>query len=63
MKIITFNDVVNLGLTNKECYSFVEEALSIKSESLLPAKISIKPYSDVFYNTMPVLIPKIQRGG
>lgn len=64
MKIITFKQIKNLGISPLTCYRWVSEALSIKKEALLPPKISLKPdINGVFYNTMPALIPQIKRGG
>ncbi len=63
MKIITFNDIINSKISPELCYQWVEEALLTKENAMLPAKISLKPGEGMFYNTMPVLIPQIKRGG
>ncbi len=63
MKIIGFNDIVNLNIAPERCYEWVIEGLSLKSQSILPPKISLKPSEGIFYNTMPVLIPKTAWAG
>lgn len=59
MKIISFDEIRNLNISPKECYEWVEEVISNKREMLLPAKISLKPdIPNVFYNTMPCILPE-----
>ncbi|MBD5493227.1 MAG: ornithine cyclodeaminase [Lachnospiraceae bacterium] len=58
MKIISFDKIKNLQIQPLQCYEWVEEALLEKQNTLLPAKISLKPeINGVFYNTMPVILP------
>lgn len=59
MKIITHEDIKKLDIKNEECYSWLEEALSFKQECFLPAKCSIKPQKDIFFTSMPCLIPSL----
>lgn len=59
MKIISHEDILNLNVTNTECYEWVKEALSLKADSYLPSKCSIKPEGDTFYTSMPCLIPQL----
>ena len=59
MKIITHEDVKKLNISNEKCYLWLEEALSLKEESFLPAKCSIKPEKDIFFTSMPCLIPSL----
>ncbi len=63
MEVITFEDIKALNIDALSCLKWVEEGLSIKDKSMLPAKISLKPQEGVFYNTMPVLLPTEQIGG
>ncbi len=56
MKLITFEDIVNLNVSPKECYSWVADCLKKKNECILPPKISIKPTTGVFCNVMPSLV-------
>lgn len=59
MKIITHEDVKKLNISNEKCYLWLEEALSLKEESFLPAKCSIKPEKDIFFTSMLCLIPSL----
>lgn len=65
MKIVTFNDIKSLNISPRTCVEWIEEALAIKSNALLPKKISLSPPepSHVFYNTMPCILPQLNRGG
>ncbi len=65
MKIISFNDIKNIGISPLECVNWVNEALRMKGESLLPKKISLAPndFDHVFYNTMPCIFRHMNRGG
>lgn len=58
MKVITHDDIVNLQISPLKCYKWVSEILANKADVILPAKISMKPREDVFYNVMPSLLPK-----
>ena len=56
--IVGHNDVVNTGVTARQCLEWVEESFVMKYESVLPPKISIHPQGDDFFNTMPCLLPE-----
>ena len=56
MKVISFEKIVDLNIDPLLCYEWVEDALKNKKESLLPAKINLKPSDGVFYNTMPIIM-------
>ena len=58
VKIIRHQDVVNAGISPKQCIEWVEESFKMKYEATLPPKISIHPQGDDFFNTMPCLLPK-----
>lgn len=57
MKVITFEDIVNMNISPVLCYEWVEEILNRKKDCILPSKISIKPSDDSFCNVMPCMIP------
>lgn len=64
MKVISFDKIESLHISPRECCEWVADALAIKDQALLPGKISLKPeIKDVFYNTMPVIIPSLGWGG
>lgn len=63
MKILTHNDIINLGIKPIQCYEWACEMISKKNETTLPAKISMKPSEEVFYNIMPSLLPNYNVGG
>lgn len=64
MKIISFDQIRKLNISPMTCYEWVSEAIESKKDSLLPAKISLKPgIEGVFYNTMPVIIPSAKVSG
>lgn len=64
MKLISFNDILDLKISPSTCYEWVFEAISRKKDAILPPKISLKPEIDgVFYNTMPVIIPYLNVAG
>lgn len=56
MKIITHNNIVNLKLSPKVCYDWVEYMIAHKSSAVLPPKISLKPREGVFCNVMPSIV-------
>lgn len=65
MKIITFSEIKKLAISPKTCVQWVNEALQIKYDAMLPKKISLSPISleHVFYNTMPCIVQQMNRGG
>ena len=66
MKIISFDKIAGLGISPLQCYEWTTKAIKVKSATLLPAKISLKPDKPgVFYNTMPAILPSGEnwRGG
>lgn len=63
MKILTHKDILDLNINPIECYSWVSEMLQNKKNAILPAKISMKPTEEVFYNIMPSILPKDNVGG
>ncbi|MBQ9266496.1 MAG: ornithine cyclodeaminase [Bacilli bacterium] len=56
MKLITFEDIKKLNIPVDQYYNWTVEMIKNKSKSILPPKISIKPYEGVFCNVMPSFI-------
>lgn len=63
MKIIDFDTISTLHITPKQCYDWIYELFSIKYQTVLPEKISMKGNDNIFVNTMPCKIPAIGRYG
>ena len=61
MKIISFEDIKNLGITPQQCLQWTQETLEHKEEAMLPPKISLKPahLPGSFYNVMPTISPRL----
>ncbi|HPZ75214.1 MAG TPA: hypothetical protein PK723_05335 [Candidatus Pacearchaeota archaeon] len=57
MKLITFEDISRLNIPVKAYYEWTVEMIKNKADSILPPKISLKPYDGVFCNVMPSFIP------
>lgn len=56
MKIITHNDIIQLGISPEQCYQWTVDMIKNKNVTILPPKISMKPYAGVFWNVMPSII-------
>ncbi len=56
MKIINFKDIKSLSISPSKCYEWVEETIHNKNSTILPPKISMKPFDGVFCNVMPGII-------
>lgn len=63
MKIITEKEIAELNISPSECVDWVRESFLLKKEALLPAKISLHPQGNDFFNTMPVIVPSMKRYG
>lgn len=57
MKIISFEQINELGLDPAQSVEWVREAFLIKEHCQLPAKISLHPRGNDFFNTMPCMLP------
>lgn len=57
MKIISHKDICNLNISPATCVDWVKESFSLKGTAQLPAKISLHPQGNDFFNTMPCLLP------
>lgn len=58
MKLITQQEIMSLGISPKNCVQWVTESFMMKYDCILPHKNSLKPFGEVFYNTMPCYIPE-----
>lgn len=63
MKVLTHADIMKLNIDPIQCYQWVTDMLKNKENVILPAKISMKPIEDIFYNVMPSLLPQDNIGG
>jgi len=63
LRIISFEQIRRLNVSPEMTIDWVYEALALKDQSILPPKISIKFNDGCFFNTMPSLIPGMQRFG
>lgn len=63
MKLIGHDDILALNLNPADFPNWVDDALTHKEETHLPAKLSIHLPGDRFFNTMPVALPFLGVGG
>lgn len=61
MQIITEQQIFGLQISPEECVNWAREGFCMKPKAVVPPKISIHQPNDVFYNTMPCLMPSIGR--
>ena len=57
MKIISQEQIKKLNISPAKCVEWVKESFSLKEVAQLPAKISLHPQGNDFFNTMPCLLP------
>lgn len=57
MKIISQKQIRDLNISPAQCVEWVKESFSLKKTAQLPAKISLHPQGNDFFNTMPCLLP------
>ncbi len=57
MKIISQKQIRELNISPAQCVEWVKESFSLKETAWLPAKISLHPQGNDFFNTMPCLLP------
>jgi len=57
MKIISQEQIKGLNISPATCVEWVKESFSLKETAQLPAKISLHPQGNDFFNTMPCLLP------
>ena len=58
MKIISQQQIRELHIAPAQCVEWVKESFSLKEKAQLPAKISLHPQGNDFFNTMPCLLPE-----
>lgn len=58
MKIISQQQIRELHIVPAQCVEWVKESFSLKEKAQLPAKISLHPQGNDFFNTMPCLLPE-----
>ena len=63
MLFISHKDIVELNLDPLKCYEWVDYVLQHKSDTILPAKLSLKPSLGVFYNVMPSMLLDLNVAG
>lgn len=63
MYYLSHEQIENMGVAPATCVSWVETALRVKEQSLLPPKVSISLDHNVFYNTMPCYLAGPSRFG
>lgn len=57
MKIISQQQIRELEISPARCVEWVRESFALKEQAQLPAKISLHPQGNDFFNTMPCLLP------
>lgn len=58
MKIISQQQIRSLNISPALCVEWVKESFALKERAQLPAKISLHPQGNDFFNTMPCLLPE-----
>lgn len=58
MKIISQEQIKKLNISPVTCLEWVKESFSLKESAQLPAKISMCPQGNDFFNTMPCILPQ-----
>ncbi len=65
MDVYTFDDFARAEVPPAQWVAWAREALLLKEDTILAPKISLKPsgIEHCFYNTMPCIIPAVNRAG
>ena len=63
MRIISFDELENNKPNLQTMIDWTEDALRLKSSSILPPKVSLKPNKGEFFNFMPCIIPSLNIAG
>lgn len=58
MKIINHKHIESLRIPAQKCVEWVKESFGLKSAAKLPAKISLHPQGNDFFNSMPCILPE-----
>lgn len=61
MKIYSHNDIAKLEISPLTCLEWVKESFGLKERAMLPAKISLHPQGNDFFNSMPCVLPEPSR--
>lgn len=61
MKVIAAEQVEGLRISPRTCVALVEESFRMKPKAIVPPKISMHCDGDVYFNTMPCLLPGLNR--
>lgn len=56
MKLFTFDTIANLNISPIQCYNWTAEMIKNKKNTILPPKISMKPFDATFCNVMPSIV-------
>lgn len=57
MKILNHKQIEALGISPKTCFEWIKESFGLKEKAQLPAKISLHPQGNDFFNSMPCVLP------
>jgi ornithine cyclodeaminase len=57
MYIISQEDIKGLGIAPAQCVAWIRESFALKERAMLPAKLSLHPQGNDFFNTMPCVLP------
>lgn len=63
MKLVSEQEIQSLSISPLQCIEWVNESFCMKYDSILPEKISIKLDGNIFYNTMPSFLTRLNRFG
>lgn len=63
MKIISFDTIKNLNIPSAQCLEWIKAAFLMQYQCTLPAKTSMHMDNNIFFNTMPCIMPSINRIG
>lgn len=58
MKIISHKQIEAFGVSPTTCIEWVRESFGMKRNAQLPAKISLHPQNNDFFNSMPCVLPE-----
>ena len=63
MRYISDTEIRQIKFNSYELLKIVNDTIKHKKETILPPKISIHLDGNIFYNTMPCIVPAINAGG
>lgn len=62
MRLISQQEIKDLGISAKQCCDWIRESFATKQNAQLPAKISCHPADYDFFTSMPCLLPEDGEG-